>query len=473
MDPQAKKRFIAFGITKLVLSAACLVLVGYGTKNLAYFKDSYHGIMSNWNNNLVTGFSNGSPQSRQPYEVLDIWNGSYPGTVNGCYCPWSDSEKGVSSGFSRSTCSYNETSAGCSNIPAVPKTKLRIWNNRSEQLVFSYAANSSFLDLYQNMDGNGNCKPGTMRCGNPSSISKGICVPDNWISCPVTDLRIGLTNPNPSKYNRSATFASYNVYYSTNSDANPIADLQIAEHFVCENPAMAALTPGRKPYELYAVETSGCKADHRYERLDSIGEQFLLEMNDISTSRLIEFKTSNSYLWFRFFRRVIEWKPECLPEVPRLFSMNGELKAAHSICYYMNILTFIFVILGVLFALGQMTIPFKDRLEVEHVYGCYRARICIVSVVVPVTLVSLWRTYPLVSYFDRALSMGCSDAITNVYFDDLLKGLKAFVFYFYVGVLLLTMVLLAIDLVEFLIERKRRREEWSQFNKPEVDIVIL
>ena len=191
MDPVLKKRFVALGITKLVLSAACLILVGYGTKNLAYFRDSYHGIMSNWNNNLVTGFSQGAPLSIQPYERFDGWNGTYPGTVEGCYCPRSDSDSSVSSGYSRSSCTRNESRAGCSDIRAVPKTKLRIWNNASEQLVFKYAASSSFFDLHSNMDGNGNCKPNTMKCGNPSSISKGICVPNSWISCPVTDLKIG------------------------------------------------------------------------------------------------------------------------------------------------------------------------------------------------------------------------------------------------------------------------------------------
>ena len=188
-----------------MLSAACLALPGFGTLNLDYFKDSYHGTMSNWNNNLVTGFSNGSPLSRQPYEGFDVWNDSYPGTVDGFYCPYSDRYYRVSVGFSRRMCSYNQTRAGCAIIPAVPKTPLRIWDNRAEQLVFAYATNSSFFDLHQNMDVNGNCRPGTMRCGNPSSISKGICVPNSWISCPVTDLRIAAQ---PSLHLTQSTHAS-------------------------------------------------------------------------------------------------------------------------------------------------------------------------------------------------------------------------------------------------------------------------
>ena len=235
---------------------------------------------------------------------------------------------------------------------------------------------------------------------------------------------------------------------------------------------MAALTPGRSGYELYAPET-GCKADHRYERLDSIGEKFLLDMNNVDYSGLVGFRTSNSYLWFRFFRRIIEWRPECLSEVPRLFSMTGEIRTTYTICFVLTILIFVVVGLGIVFILGQMTIPFKTGLDSSQVYGCYRARIYLIAAVCPLTLVLIWRTYPVFSYFGRTISKGCSDPITNIYFEDLLNSLKYHVFFFYLGLLLLTVILLALELAEFFIERKRRREEWAQLQKPEVDIAIL
>ena len=473
MDENSKKRLIIGGLVKMASTAACLVLAVFTLANFGDFSNSYRGISSNWNKDLITGFSSGAPASLQPYERFHGWKGSYPGTVEGCFCASSDTERNVISGLHRRRCSSSDLAASCTAVPATPESELGYWDSSSEQLTFRSAQNSSFLHLHSNMDGQGRCKEGSRRCGSPDSISKGLCVPSSWVDCPVTEVRVGLSNPNPSKYNMSVSFSNYNLFYSTSSDANPIADLRTAENAVCLNPSTASLTPGRHAYPLYRPDTSKCVQDNRYTKLDSIGERLLLDNNRIEYQQLSGFSTSDTFVWSRFFRRIIEWRPECLEEVPRIASLAGEVDSATN-----------WIILALFFAVmaGNVSILVHTF---EICYSCLRSVHSKVSAVCRVircvcnaivflaffaTFVMLW---PLDHFFARLASRGCSDDQSNRSFSGLQTDLRNKVFLMSLCTLIIGCLLLASELASVLKERKKRHEAIEQLQTSQVDLMAL
>lgn len=453
-DDSIKRRLVIMCIIKTIVAVLSLLMLYFAQKNLNYFTNSFHGFIQNWNNNLISSISpNGLSSS---LEYGGNWGGAYPGTVEGCDCYVSSSKSGVSAGLHRHTCSTNETRYGCSTVHSIPKTPFTYWN-KLEKVNVSFYFQSSFNQLHKNMETNGNCKTGFKKCGNPSSISTGICVPNEWPSCPITDIYIGPSNPNPNYYTESAAYSTYAVFASRSSEANPVADLQVGEYRMCENPKTWGITPGRKEYELYEGYTSDCVPDSRYTTLDSIDEISLFEANSIPFRSLPRFSPSSLYRWTRFTRRIIDWKPECLPEVPKLNEVTGHMSTTRTICLTMTIISFITIIVCWLIQIFETANAFKYGVDREKLFWGARLKTLISCITIPFLVIIVIRAKPLNDYFTEVHSMRCSDSFTNDYFGRMQTSIHRDVFLFNLGSLIVGLMTLGLDVAEVIFFRLKSR----------------
>lgn len=106
------------------------------------------------------------------------------------------------------------------------------------------------------MNADGTCQSGYLKCGNPTSRSKGICLPPKYKSCPLTDI----TMEQKQNY-RQVPFTSFNLFVSNDPSANPIDKLRIAENHMCFIGSTYPLTPGRSKYGLLVGDFDGCHKD--------------------------------------------------------------------------------------------------------------------------------------------------------------------------------------------------------------------
>ena len=444
MASALKSRVVTTTILKFIFGIINLIILYIAQKNITYFQESYDGIIKNWNRNMVIGFANSS-DGLLPNEHIEYWKGFYPGTVEGCDCYKSDSESSVYEGLHRHSCSYNETREGCSRVYPLRSSAFHNWGNK-DLIQVKTIKDSSFSKLYENMNPDGECKSGFKRCGCKDSLSKGICVPEAWPSCPLSDIHIGNFNPDQTYFTEAANFSSYSVYFSRNPSKNPVADLKIGEYAMCENPEVWGLTPGRNVYRLYGGSTSNCVIDTRYSKLDDMGELTLFELNNVNYQRLTRFSTSNNYIWSRFFRRVIEWRPECHPEVERLGNMQSSLKSNRNICLAMTIISYITIIACLLIQLAELYVILQDKPYTENqMWIVARIKTGVSSLNIPILLVIVLKGKPLMDYFAFVAGRQCSDIFTNKYFTGLHATLERDVYYLNVTALVIGCIVLAFD----------------------------
>lgn len=453
----AKERIVCSAIVKVIFSTITLAILYFAQRNITYFKESYEGIIDNWNQPLINGFSNDSFFDAKTEEI-DFWKGQYPGTVEGCDCPYSDSESNVQRGLHRHICSYNESSNDCRSIFSVASSRFHYWGSPDIVKVRNLKG-STFSELAGNMDSDGKCRAGFKRCGSVNSISKGICIPSGWSQCPITDIHIGQSNPDPSYWTETTTFNGYSIYASRNYSNNPVADLKIGEHEMCENPKEYGITPGRKVYTLYAGSTSQCVRDTRYNRLDEQGELTLFMYNQVDFKSLTRFSTSDNYKWARFYRRVIEWKPECLQEISTLNSMESSLKTTNTTCLVMTILSFITIIACALIHTGEAYAVLKDKpYSEDEMWMVAKIKTFISSLTIPFLVAIVLMGKPLLEYFTGIEAKRCSDDFTNHYFSGLRSSLERDVFYLNITSLIIGILVLTVDAADVIWTIAKRRQ---------------
>ena len=106
------------------------------------------------------------------------------------------------------------------------------------------------------MNADGSCQSGYLKCGNPASRSKGICLPPKYKSCPLTDI----TMQAKPDY-RQVSFNFFNLFVTSASAFNSIDKLGIAESHMCFISSTYPLTAGRFKYQLLNGDFEGCKKD--------------------------------------------------------------------------------------------------------------------------------------------------------------------------------------------------------------------
>jgi len=463
-----QKRHLVLTISKFIFAGISIYILYRAQKNLDYFTQGYLGIMANWNKDQISGIYANSSVPLGPDEYKLVWSGTYKGTVTGCDCPYTDNKRGVNRGLHRHSCSHNETEARCVEIEEMEPIHVTNWVNK-DVTYLKLIKNSSFTRLHEHMDDQGNCKEGTKRCGNPNSISKGLCVPESWADCPLSDISIAQFNPSPSYYTESANFSQYSIYYTRSSSQNPVPDLDAGEYTMCENPQQAGLTPGRSAYVLYRPDTDNCKNDSRYFKLDSMGEQDMLEFNHFQYHYLPQFRTSNKYLWSRFFRRIIEWRPFCLSEVPQLNELSSSLQSTNTFCKIVTYISYALIAGKIITDIIELVYVLNDKAHDRTVTIVIRVRMVLNAIILPLLGVMILKSSPIKDYFGVLVKRKCSDDFTNTYFDGLYETMKKDVYMLNLMALYMGLLTLALDIYDQIITMIKVREQRLDMQIPLVE----
>ena len=244
------------------------------------------------------------------------------------------------------------------------------------------------------MDEFGNCLEGSMRCGNPNSISRGVCLPKSIGQCPITQILQDYSNSDQT-IETIEMLSGQRLWISRSESSNPISDLTISEDHVCLDPTVDSITKKRVDYTLSASKRSRCVNDTRYMKLDDIGEETMLNLNEIPYQRLPKFETSDAYKWARYFKTMSEWRPECLPEVPGVLSFFDNLVTTvniNSFFYWVSMLNILAVCCLVIFGHYQVSKnePKQARKKVQNI------RVILLLLMMPVSIFNIYRSRPLV-----------------------------------------------------------------------------
>jgi hypothetical protein len=187
-----------------------------------------------------------------------------------------------------------------------------LWINPVEaEYCFKRDPELNWITIWENQISAGGCKSGFKKCGNQNGISEGVCIP-NGKNCPITDIKIASSNPDPLKYTEIVGEANNLYYTNENGIADPLTEMWISESGVCLDSNFRSITDGRKDYVLMKKEGEACKEDTRFTQLgDIIGEQDLLDSNGVVYATQPGFNTNNNFKYDKLIRSMIAFKPSC------------------------------------------------------------------------------------------------------------------------------------------------------------------
>ena len=311
-----------------VMMVWCLFsLVSRLDDDVAFVKD----VNDMWSIDLIERFY------REKCEECVAWSGVYEGTNDGCYCTTSHHRKKVQRGLHTGSCNWNQTSVGCLDIEQIPLTTVATWSQNNTVFV-KRRPNSSYSSLVNNMDKEGDCKPGFRLCEYRKMPEGGVCVPEEWSGCPMSAVYIedGDAEVSPDNASREK-FNGFSLVQLHDPSELPITELRLAESHICRNQWKTATTEGRPAYSLNRKAREHCPRDERYQELDSIGEQQLFDLHEIDYQRLVGFKTSDFYRWKRMYRRLQPIFPHCKSIFVSMKSLAGKMSVYYYSIYIFSI----------------------------------------------------------------------------------------------------------------------------------------
>lgn len=310
-------------IVALVCGISAIIFTYLATSNFLELSGGYINMRTQWETNLVQEIiacDQGIPEGFER-----AWLGNYPGTYMGCDCISSHPEPddGVDRKIYSGSCSYNQSRAGCWDVYPTYAQNLTLFGDMSSFCI-KRLPDSSFKDIFFNMESDGTCKSGHIRCGGNDNNIQAICL-NNTDKCPVGDVIINQSNPDPNKYTESITSGSATVYLSRGNWFSPLVDLRNEEFQMCIDSTTLAITPGHTSYPLMKIKKSSCLKDDRYTRLDYTGERTLFRLNHVDYKSLTHFETSDEFLYYRFKRGLIPWGQSCRGEFSEFFARQKKI----------------------------------------------------------------------------------------------------------------------------------------------------
>jgi hypothetical protein len=426
------------GFALLLTSFIFMILA---KNNMKLISNSFVSLVSSWERDMVFDLTTTSGTSSLTgsnfYQTT--WNGTWPGTIAGCWCQNSNSEYEVSRGLKPRSCNSNETLVGCDDIAATPRKDLTRWIASSE--VFAIRGRgTNFISLYDKMDESGKCQSGYLQCGDPNSKSKGLCIPQAIGICPLTDI----TSTAKPAY-KSISLGGFPIYFADAAGLNPIPDIFYAESHLCFIREHRAITGGRKPYLLLLGDYSSCKKDSLAWSVSEIGEKDFFDINGHSYSQFIEYSVSNNYKYKMLVARFLDWSPECKDIVPSLQNQAKEMKqryTQHKILFGLYIASFCIGVIS-LGALGAFTFGGKSTLYKV----AFMVRLCSWILIAPSTILCTASTSKMVNYFKNVTSLGCSNQENNENFELIAKDMYNKVHYRNLVMVLLSYIGIFLEVV--------------------------
>jgi len=379
--------------------------------------NSVQSLVSSWERDMVFDLTTAAASSTLTgagfYETR--WNGTWPGTRPGCWCETSNAEYEVSRGLKPKSCNSNETLVGCVDIAATPKKDLTRWISSTEVFA-TRGRDTNFISLYEKMEDSGKCKSGHIKCGDPNSKSKGLCIPQEIGVCPLTDM----TSTAKPDY-KSISLGEVNIYFSNAAGLNPIPDIFYAESHLCFIRDHRSISGGRKPYALLLGDFTNCKKDSLAWSLNEIGEKDFFDINAHSYSQFTQYSVSNDYKYKMLVARFLDWSPECKDIVPSLQNQAKEMKnryTQHKILFGLYIASFC---IGVITLIALGFFAFAGNSMAYKII--FMVRLISWILIAPPVILCTASTSKMVSYFKNVTSLGCSNEANNENFELIAKDM--------------------------------------------------
>jgi hypothetical protein len=369
-------------------------------------RDGFTNMVTNWNNDMVFDLSlQSSPVLPDENYYVTEWSSLWPGNVDGCYCSVSNVKRKVYIGLKDKPCNYNETLTGCRDISGTSPQTMNKW--RSSQTIYAIRGRStSFSSNYKNINSDGSCAKGFRLCGSKNSKSKGLCIPDKYSKCPISDIQ----KTNPGGYS-SLALNSLTLYYSNSNQYNSVCDLVYSQAFTCFIRSQYATSPGRVPYLLLKGDQTSCIQDPNVWSVDEIGETDLLTLNNINYAKLLTFETSNNWRWQLSVGRFIDWSPDCKDTVPSISDKTDDLNSIanqYLTMFVLYIISFVMTIISLLArtlsCVQEMSKPYK---------WCVFIRVVAFTLIAPSLIICTAKASQFLSFFKSIIELGCSNDTTN------------------------------------------------------------
>ena len=396
----------------LVASFACAVRA---RSQFTAFSLAFSQFSASWDADLVFKIdsTNTAPVPDSSY-YYTAWNGTWPGNAPGCYCSpaVTNSSGGAYKGVYIDVCTSNQTTSGCTNVPAGPKVTMSKWIGN--QVVYALKkSGTGFLSTYKNMNEDGSCKSGFTLCGNPNSVSKGVCLPSGT-SCPITDI----SSTGGAGFVAAGTFVGFSLYTSTANTQNPVSDLLIEEDHMCFVRSMYGITPNRTVYKLLYGDFGNCITEKNSWSVSQLGETTFLNQNGVDTSKLGGFDTTDTYLYKLLAARTIDWSPSCSSNVQAILDQPKQLDATrmqYLILFAIYIISLIFGCLAILISAWFYCSSNPKWKSFKTVF-CVRVMCWII--VLPSLFICTIQVNQFVNSFMAISDNNCSNANTNSDFSN-------------------------------------------------------
>ena len=380
----------------------------------AGFKDSFGSLIDSWKSDVVFGFTSNPSMVVANGLYLSPWAGKWPGTEPGCHCPTSTfffSMRGVHPGLFARPCNWNETFSGCQSIPGNPDMTLNKWVHGEQWFAVKGHA-TSFLDLYDKMDADGKCVAGYKHCGDVKSKTKGFCIPIHFSECPITRI-----SQSPEAGLTPITLGSTTLYVGRDNSANPFSDVGVSESHVCTSRGLYSITPGRKRYELLRGATEGCFKDNAAVYLSQIGEREYFDSNQVPYFRLVDYHVENSYRYFQFASRVLQWSAACntlIPQVRHLSTDIIDVSTKSSTLSTVNIIALI-ILIPSMFCMFCAVVDTNPENGITFVsLGC---SLLGYGLLLPYLIILYKKAHEFMNTFNQIQGQRCSDDNTNGVFE--------------------------------------------------------
>ncbi len=252
----------------------------------------------------------------------------WPGSSDGCYCPGYDLRREVDDGLKSRRCSKVESASGCIQIDPTPARKLSSWKYM-QKLILVKGVGTSFNSLRKKMTPEGNCPEGFLKCGNPQSLSKGVCVPAAFARCPITDILVDPVFAEATlTVDGSSDLRQFNsrIYQLKRVEGkNPLSHLSIVQDRACINRRGLSLADGRPKYALLVGDHRQCIQDPTAWYLESLGEVEFFRKNDLHVQHLVNFSTSDDFQYRIAVSSFLDWSVDCANQDPNLSGQSREL----------------------------------------------------------------------------------------------------------------------------------------------------
>lgn len=285
-------------MTLLAVSFAYMITT---TKHVFRFTDDFDGLTRNWQElNLIYAIQTeptlvGFPSDHYYTETV---SGVWPGTVAGCDCTQNQGD------LVANECNAKYQSK-CTKIPARGSQQLTKWYN-SLPVYTVRMKRTNQAQLRDKMLPDGSCAEGYQKCGDPNSLSRGLCVPDYAVGCPI----VGISSTAQTGWDK-ILFLGFDLFTKIDNSGNPMVDLTIRESHMCANREHVAVTDNRQQYRLMDADYTKCTKNPAYTELYDMGELDILAINSVNVGGLPKFSTSNQYRWKMMAGSVTEWSPDC------------------------------------------------------------------------------------------------------------------------------------------------------------------